>query len=424
MYLNEKCENFQKNNTNNNSANILNTLKIIIFLNIIFLNIPFNNEQIQEKETNTKNTSINSIKSNNINQILPNKKNYKGKLIIDNYLSSIPDKYSNEKNYEKEVLEKYYALKDIPRNSMVNSKLKKQIMEKIINFYKKNITKINKLIVTNNIAFGNTLLCLNNIIFYCEILGCKDIYLNSSNNWYIKNDIISNKTHISLIPSKKINCKGSKTLCIPFEGGLCLNPLIIKQKIRLNIIEKEIKRNLPKVNTNIDDLYIHIRCGNIFSNEINPSYAQPPFCFYQKILKQFKFKNIYLISGNNNNPVIKKLLQKFPKIIFKNNSLELDFAYLSNAYNLVGSVSSFLITSIKFNKNLRKYWEYDIYRKSEKFLHLHHDIYKLPKHFTIYKMKPSTKYKNEMFVWKNEKNQLNLMIKEKGINSKFIVEKE
>ncbi len=39
-------------------------------------------------------------------------------------------------------------------------------------------------------------------------------------------------------------------------------------------------------------------------------------------------------------------------------------------------------------------------------------------------MKPSIKYKNEMFVWKNEKNQLKLMIKEKCINSKFIVEKE
>ena len=85
MYLNEKYEeNFQTNNANNNSVNIINILKILIFLNILFLNIPFNNDQIQEQENNTKNTSINPIKSNDINQILPNKKSDKGKSIIDN----------------------------------------------------------------------------------------------------------------------------------------------------------------------------------------------------------------------------------------------------------------------------------------------------------------------------------------------------
>ena len=418
MNLNEKCEEInQSDNSNNDLTNIIPTIKFIVILHIIFLNIPFNNQGIRNKESNTEN------KSSHINENNSNKNNYKENSLIKDYLSSVPDKYSLEKEHEKKVLENYFALIDIPENETVNSELKKKIMEKIINYYKKNITKINKLIITNNIAFGNTLLCLNNIIYYCEILDCKEIFLNSSYNWYIKNKIISNKTYISLISNKKINCKGSKTLCIPFEGGLCLNPLIIKQKIRLNIIENEIKKNLPRVNTNINDLYIHIRCGNIFSNEINPSYAQPPLCFFHKVLKKFKFRNIYLISGNNNSPVIKKLLQKFPEIIFRNNTLEIDFAYLSNAYNLVGSVSSFLISAIKFNKKLRNYWEYDIYRKSEKFLHLHHDIYKFERNFTIYRMIPSLKYKNEMFAWKNNKEQAQLMIQENCFNSKFIIEK-
>ena len=418
MNLNEKCEEInQSDNSNNDLTNIIPTIKFIVILNIIFLFAPFNNQGIRNKESNTEK------KSSHINENYSNKNNDIENSLIKDYLSSVPDKYSLEKDHEKKVLEDYFALIDIPENKTVNSDLKKKIMEKIINYYKKNITKINRLIITNNIAFGNTLLCLNNIIYYCEILDCKEIYLNSSNNWYIKNKIISNKTYISLISNKKINCKGSKTLCIPFEGGLCLNPLIIKQKIRLNIIENEIKKNLPKVSTNINDLYIHIRCGNIFSNEINPSYAQPPLCFYHKILKKFKFRKIYLISGNNNSPVIKKLLQKFPEIIFRNNSLEVDFAYLSNAYNLVGSVSSFLISAIKFNKKLRNYWEYDIYRKSEKFLHLHHDIYKFKRNFTIYRMIPSLKYKNEMFAWKNNKEQAQLMIQENCFNSKFIIEK-
>ena len=410
MYLKEKYEeNNQLNNSTIDSIIFIRTIKIIIILNLIFQSLPFPNNQI--KVISQKGTSLDT--KDKITHVITKTITNKEKSLINNYLSSIPEKYSREKQYEKESLEKYFNLIDLPDNATINSELKNQILEKIIIYYRKNITTINKLFLTNTIAFGNTMLCLNNIIYYCEILGCQNIYLNSSNNWHIKNNIITNKTQIYLISNSKINCRGSKTLCIPLEGGLCLNPLVIKQKIRLNIIKNEIKKNIPKVNAKPNDLYIHIRSGNIFENELNPSYSQPPLCFYQKILKNFKFDNIYIISGNNNSPVIKKLLEEFPNIIFRNNSLELDFAYLSNAYNLVGSVSSFLITAIKFNDNLKNYWEYDIYRKSEKFLHLHHDIYKFPRHFTIYKMNPSKNYKNEMFSWKKEEAQLKLMVNEK-----------
>ena len=420
MYLKEKYEeNNQLNNSTIDSIIFIRTIKIIIILNLIFQSLPFPNNQI--KLISQKGTSLDT--KDKITHAITKTITNKEKSLINNYLSSIPEKYSREKQYEKESLEKYFNLIDLPDNATINSELKNQILEKIIIYYKKNITTINKLFLTNTIAFGNTMLCLNNVIYYCEILGCQNIYLNSSNNWHIKNNIITNKTQISLISNSKINCRGGKTLCIPLEGGLCLNPLVIKQKIRLNIIKNEIKKNIPKVNVKPNDLYIHIRSGNIFENELNPSYSQPPLCFYQKILKNFKFDNIYIISGNNNSPVIKKLLEEFPNIIFRNNSLELDFAYLSNAYNLVGSVSSFLITAIKFNDNLKNYWEYDIYRKSEKFLHLHHDIYKFPRHFTIYKMNPSKNYKNEMFSWKKEEAQLKLMVHEKCLNSKFIIQK-
>ena len=34
---------------------------------------------------------------------------------------------------------------------------------------------------------------INNIMNYCEALGCKNIYLNQSYNWHIKNTIITKK---------------------------------------------------------------------------------------------------------------------------------------------------------------------------------------------------------------------------------------
>ena len=111
--------------------------------------------------------------------------------------------------------------------------------------------------------------------------------------------------------------------------------------------------------------------------------------------------------------MIEKLLKENKNIIYKKNLLEKDIAYLSKAYNLVGSVSSLLLAAIKLNNNLKNYWEYDNYRLSAKYFHLHHDIYEFPRNFSIYKMKPSENYKNEMFSWENDKNQLKLMVQEK-----------
>ena len=138
--------------------------------------------------------------------------------------------------------------------------------------------------------------------------------------------------------------------------------------------------------------------------------------------KYFKFRKIYIISENDNNPVINKLISEFPKIKFNINPIEVDIAYLSNAYNLVGSISSFLLAAVKLNDNLNKLWEYDLYRKSEKYLHLHHDIYNFPRKFIIYKMKPSEKYITNMLVWQRKESQLKLMIEEECIYNFIVIE--
>ena len=219
------------------------------------------------------------------------------------------------------------------------------------------------------------MIMLNNIIYYCEILGIKNIFLNPDYDWYIKNKIISDKINITIIPISQINCNNDKILCISLVDGFLFNPIVIKPEIRITILKNEIKRNLPNIKVDQNDLFIHIRSGNIFNDLIIAYYAQPPLCFYQKILYNFKFKNIYIISENNNNPVINKLIDEFPNIIFNYNNVKKDISYLIKAYNLVGSVSSFLLTSIKFNDNLKRYWEYDIYKIHQKILHLHHDFF-------------------------------------------------
>lgn len=85
---------------------------------------------------------------------------------------------------------------------------------------------------------------------------------------------------------------------------------------RLIIFKKQLLKNLPKIVTNPNDLYIYIRGGDIFvhSKREAYSYFQPPLCFYTKILDEFNFRKVFIISEDKLNPVIPKLLSKYSYI--------------------------------------------------------------------------------------------------------------
>ena len=141
-------------------------------------------------------------------------------------------------------------------------------------------------------------------------------------------------------------------------------------------------------------------------------YIPIPYCFYQKILSSFKFKNIFLISVDDKSPIIDKLLLDYPKIQHKIRPVQEDISALIYTYNLVVSVSSFALAAIGFNDNLRNLFEYDVYKLEDKIVHFHYDIDKLNRKFNIYRMKPSEYYYNKMYNWRNDKKQRNLLFEE------------
>lgn len=337
------------------------------------------------------------------------------KNVINNYLNSIPSKYELEKYQDAFALSNVYPLINVSEisNESSTNLLKIDLINQLeIKKEEKNISDIKAIYLGESFNFGNTMILLNNILFYSEILGIHNVYLNSEMNWPLKQNFSSSKVNVSLVFPCGTNLK-NKTIIV-FDPHLVYAQRVFRPEIRLNQLKNDIVKYLPKIYTYPEDLYIHIRGGDIFKYKSgrNTNYAQPPFCFYKNILYNFKFKNIYLLSEDRRNPNIPQLIKEFSQIIMTQNEMKTDISLLLNAHNIVGSMSSFLSSIIIINNNLKNYWEYDNYRLPEKYLHLHHDIYQNRNKYFIYKMKASKKYRNEMFPWKNTKNQLNLMLNE------------
>ena len=171
----------------------------------------------------------------------------------------------------------------------------------------KNLTYINT-ILPGNAKIGNSLIVLNNLIIICERIKCRNIIAPKSLQIIIKNPIYVKGKNFTIFPYKyrykiKVDIYLRRRTIFNFKFKN------IKNRMRLTMISNEIWDNIPKYNCTKNDLVIHIRSGDIFINRINRLYAQPPLCFYQRIIKKNKFENIYIISNGDENPVISEILK-------------------------------------------------------------------------------------------------------------------
>lgn len=377
---------------------------------------------------------------------------------------SIEERKEKEVSDYKEFLN--FTKKPKNRNNPLFNKIKEQILTK---FSESQINELGpeiNIFLDMKFNFGNQLLILNKLLFFCEIIGCKKILLTKDNNIYIKNNIYDKRYNLTIEVTNKsldnaildyfqfqfddnrddndnkdnddnddnnednVNKKVKKQekkdyyQLTSLDYYFYYNTYNIKIENRYNIFKKEILKNLPKIKTNKRDLYIHIRGSDIFRNkdpQFAPDYAQPPLCFYQKIINTNKFRKIHIISADKENPIVDILIKKYKNVIFKINSIENDISALVYAYNIVGSISSFLISSIKLNNNLNNFFEYDIYLVSLGIPHLHHSLYQYKRQYTIYKMEPSKKYKNKMLIWQASKEQIKIMLNDKCPNNFTII---
>ena len=231
----------------------------------------------------------------------PEKISYKGKKIERNKL--ITDYLTYVSNDEKTIAQekrRAYRFFSLPEYSTSNSTLQKEIKNKFMQMFSKiknkPLNKIDTFFLSYACPFGNSVILINNLIFTCEIVGCKKIILkdhHTNRKWLIKNQVYMEQIKITIMQGPNVDCGDDTIFCVDLPQWDPFKPIIVKPEVRIQYLKNEVIQNLPKVNTNPDDLYIHLRGGDIFGGNPSDAYAQPPFCFYEKIIDNNKFKNVY-----------------------------------------------------------------------------------------------------------------------------------
>jgi hypothetical protein len=295
-------------------------------------------------------------------------------------------------------------------------KFKQYILIGYSSLFKKEYKKIDTIIFNKKMNFGNAIFIINNLIYFCEILGCKKIYL-WKDYWFVKKPIYDKELDITISPftinvwdnqtSVYINSNMKFTQITKLFGNHFI-------PVRTYILKNELFSNIKLINTNIEDLYINIRSGkDIFRKHKHKhgNYIQPPLCFYQTIITMFNFSKIYIISNGKENPVVNELLKSYNNIKYFHGKVQEDLSIILGAKNLVLPCSSFSVELIKLSDNLKNLFEFNL-SKNRNFWHFNNRHLK-PLKFNRFIMNPTKEYIEVMKPWKSSKEQLSQMIKEK-----------
>lgn len=173
--------------------------------------------------------------------------------------------------------------------------------------------------------------------------------------------------------------------------------LFLLNKDRVRAIMKSIYVFKNTYNLGSNDLVIHVRSGDIFTEEFpNKHYVPPPLSYYKNIIEQNYFDNIYLIAEDTHNPCITRLLELYPKIIFKVQTLDEDINMILASKNIIISIGTFIPQLLELSNNIENIYKpnYSPYNKTGCKLHITN----------------LSEYQKIIFPWKNTQYQKQIML--------------
>lgn len=182
---------------------------------------------------------------------------------------------------------------------------------------------------------GNNILQLSNAIFLSEAMNTSTIYINKG-FCFIHNNITTSKG-IKIIPTGKAP-KETVTLYSELFGLKAKGHF---PETRGYEFGNESLKDIPRIETDDEALYIHVRSGDVFKDNPNKYYGQPPLCYYESIINIWGFKDVYVIAEDTKNPVIDALIKKY-NVTHINTTVPETIGYILSAKNVAISSGSFV----------------------------------------------------------------------------------
>lgn len=137
-----------------------------------------------------------------------------------------------------------------------------------------------------------------------------------------------------------------------WEDALKKNPTVVNL-IREAFVIKD--HEITKLDEN--DIVVHIRSGGIFvGGGTHPWYVPPPLSYYTKQLNKRNYNKIIIVSEDNVNPVVNKLLELYKNSTWKKNHLTTDIKLILGATNIISSVGTFVFGLLLFSKYIKNHY--------------------------------------------------------------------
>lgn len=284
-------------------------------------------------------------------------------LIINNWIGRLGNNINQVKNCIQIALYYNYHILNIPYHPYFNTtiiRLHEFINDEIIQNYEYINIDNNQIVERNK--------CFNKSIY-------KNINIEDDNDFFYESEIKNIDINI-------------------FNLNIDLTSYVLKKIFKI------------KGNINLDDndIIIHVRSGDIFNNKPHPSYIMPPLSYYTNILDNNNFNKIFLIAEDTKNPVIKKLVELYPNIIFKINNLYNDIELILSSKNIIESFGSFTKTLLLLSDNVK-----NIYKPSYQYSFLYNSEKYKNNIIKIYNIELSD-YRNKINNWKNTLEQREIML--------------
>ena len=167
------------------------------------------------------------------------------------------------KNYlyqEKKLFKKkFLVLKEKPSNKFdpIFIKEKEMFLNMISKKNARKVSDINTIIFSDKCKFGNCLIFISRLIFFCEFVECKRIILNKNIYWFLKKKIVYQKFNMTIEVDDMTEYYNNSSF-LYVGKDIYYDFFYIRPESRINIIKEEILSNIPKVNIHQNDLYILI----------------------------------------------------------------------------------------------------------------------------------------------------------------------